>query len=240
MLNQPHSSFSRIPYTQRCRLWRGDEVQDGVLCNISTLGVYLTLDDVPEVGEEVRLSFPLPGADAPIEAVSIVTWQNLEEPVTTESLPRGCGLRFELVNPIDRARIRSVIDEHKDRLPFGIGAITPQSGYTRVPYVQHCALTEAGQTRSAVVCNISTLGVYVTVDPIPEPGATVQIAFLLPGDSRTFTCRATVTWQNLEQAQSMDSLAPGCGLRFDDLAHGDRLRVERVVRAYCAGHAPTD
>jgi Tfp pilus assembly protein PilZ len=240
MLNQPHSSFTRIPYTQRCRVQRGERSYDGVLCNISVLGVYLTLDDIPEVGAEVRLSFPLPGSADPIDVAAVVSWQNLEEPATAASLPAGCGLRFLVMSPDDRGRIERLVADHKDRLPFGIGAATPQSGYVRVPFIQRSKIVDAGTVRSAVVCNISTLGAYVTIDPIPPRDSVVEVAFLLPGDPRTFRCRATVAWQNPLLPQKVDSLAPGCGLRFDDVPHVDRLRLERVVRDYCTGLTPRD
>src|SRR5947207_13279793 len=68
MLAQPHSGFTRIPYTQLCRLTRGDRPMDGLVCNISVLGVYVTLDPVPEVGETVALSFALPGGGPRVQA----------------------------------------------------------------------------------------------------------------------------------------------------------------------------
>jgi Tfp pilus assembly protein PilZ len=240
MIQQPNSSYARIPYTQRCRLWRGEQVQDGLLCNVSRFGVYVTVDEIPALGEEVRISFPLPDGGAAVEAAAVVTWQNLEEPQKIDSLPPGCGLRFASLRPTDGARLDALIAEYGDQLPLGIGAPPPESGYVRVPYIQRCKLTEAGVARSAVLCNISTLGAYVTVDPVPALGAAVEIALLLPGDSRTFRARATVTWSNPEPPAGVSSLAPGCGLRFDELPHSDRLRVERVVRDYCSGSTPLD
>jgi PilZ domain len=241
MLKQPQSSFARIPYAQRCRLWRGGRVQDGVLCNVSLLGVYVTLEDIPAVGEEVRLSFPLPADEGgPIEAAAVVTWRTREEPPKASGLPSGCGLRFVSLRPRESARLRAVIDEYGDGLPYGIGAEVPHSAYVRVPYVQRGKLTEGAATRAAVVCNLSTLGAYVSVDPLPARDARVEIAFLLPGDAQTFRGRATVTWQNPEGSPRVDSLAPGCGLRFDDLSHEDRMRLSRVVRDYRAGSAPAD
>jgi Tfp pilus assembly protein PilZ len=211
-----------------------------VLCNVSRFGVYVTVEDIPALGEEVRISFPLPNVDGPVEASAVVTWQNLDEPQKVDSLPPGCGLRFASLSAQDGMRLDTLIAEYGDQLPLGIGAPPPDSGYIRVPYIQRCKLTEAGVMRSAVLCNISTLGAYVTLDPVPALGTSVEITLLLPGDSRTFRARATVSWLNPNPTLGVTSLAPGCGLRFDDLPHSDRLRVERVVRDYCSGSMPLD
>ena len=46
----------------------------------------------------------------------------------------------------------------------------PRSGFTRIPYVQSCALEVDGQRRDGMLCNLSLLGAYVHVDPPLEPG----------------------------------------------------------------------
>jgi uncharacterized protein (TIGR02266 family) len=221
-------------------MWRGGTALSGVLCNISTLGVYVTLDDVPAVGETVEISFVLPGGDQPVDAEGVVTWQNLEEPQRVECLPPGCGVRFTSLSPADHARIEALVLENKDRNPPGIGATLPKSGFVRVPFIQRCRVAIDGVPRSGVVCNLSLLGVYVTLDPLPEIGRRVQLSFLLPGDPRSFQSPCTVMWLNAKDPQKMDSLAPGCGLRFDMLLPEERRRIERVVADYCAGATPSD
>ncbi len=234
MADRPHSGFTRIPYTQRCRLRRGEQQVSGLLCNISVLGVYVALAEPPDVDEVVDLEFPLPGSDEPVVARAIVTWQNAEEPQKADGLPPGCGLRFSAVDPGDAARIEAIVAEYAKVVPMGVGAKAPYSGHVRVPYVHSCELVWGDALVSGVVCNLSGMGVYVTLEPLPEVGDHVTIAFLLPGDLQLFQCNATVTWQNPEQPQKVDSLPPGCGVRFDELSPEEAGRIERVVLEYCA------
>jgi len=240
MLPQPYTGFTRIPYAQRCRVRRGNERLTGVLCNISVLGVYATLDVIPEPGEIVEIAFPLPATHEWVRARAQVTWRNLDEPRRAHGLPPGCGMRFEALSANDERLIAGLVEECKRRVPMAIGASVPKSGHVRVPYIQRCRIEYEGETRLAVLCNLSVVGGYVTIDPIPQEGTRVVVSFLLPGDPRTFQSPATVMWMNPEDPQRVDSLAPGCGLRFDALPAGERRRLERVVIDYCAGMTPTD
>jgi hypothetical protein len=45
-------------------------------------------------------------------------------------------------------------------------------------------------------------------------------------------------WLNPEDPQKVDTLAPGCGLRFEDLSAGERRRLEQLVFDYCVGMTP--
>jgi uncharacterized protein (TIGR02266 family) len=237
LLSQPHSGFVRIPYTQRCRLTRVGRDVSAVLCNMSAQGVYVTLDAIPEAGEIVRLAFPLPGSHAPVEAHARVVWRNLEEPRTLASLPPGCGLRFEALPAADALRILALIEECKRLVPMGLGATPPRSGNVRVPYAQRCRVRAGDGERAAVLCNLSVVGAYVTLDPPLASRERVNLAFLLPGDAAPFRSDATVAWVNDDEPRRVDSLAPGCGLRFDALAAHERQRLERVVLDYCGGAA---
>jgi Tfp pilus assembly protein PilZ len=232
MVTQPRSGFTRIPFYQQCQVKRGPETLAGLLCNISVLGVYVTLDVPPAVGETVDLLFLLPGDAQPVEATATVTWQNLGEPDSVESLPAGCGLRFTSLAPIDHGRVEQFVTSAAGRLPIGA------RNTMRVPYIQRCRVAAGENIYSGVLCNLSVLGAYVTVEPIPEKGERVCLSFLLPEDPLPFQCVATVTWHNPEPAEAFDGLPPGCGLRFDALPPPDLQRIERVITAYCEGDAP--
>jgi Tfp pilus assembly protein PilZ len=233
MIQQPKSGHFRIPYTQRCRVWRGGVCVTGVTCNISDIGVYVTLEDVPEVGERLELELPLPDGGQPVQVEGDVTWRNVDEPQRVTSLPPGCGVRFASLLPGDERRIQAIVQEYKDRVPPGIGAAVPESGAVRVPYIQRCRTVVGGTERSAVLCNLSVLGVYVTLDdPLPCVGERVEVAFRLPGDESPLKARCTVVWLNAKDPRKVDGLAPGCGLRFDLLSLEDRARVEQIVSEY--------
>ena len=232
MLNQPHSGFNRIPYAQRCRVARGTATADGVVCNISVVGLYLTMDPIPAVGETLRISFALPGGGDPVEATGLVTWQNTEEPERVEMLPPGCGVRFQSLAPADHQRIERLVNEHRAALPLGVGAEQPRSGFVRVPYLRRCQLMIGGRPHVGVVCNVSALGAYVALDVLPEVGALATVSFMLPRETRRFVSAAVVAWRNPPESPKVDRIPPGCGLRFIDLLAEERARVEKLVLQY--------
>jgi len=232
MLNQPHTGFTRIPYAQRCRVTHGGTMTEGVLCNISVLGVYIAIEPVPEAGTEVELSFMLPGGGDPVDAKGTVIWQNPENPERAEMLPPGCGIRFVSLSRPDLRRIEQIVAEYKGALPMGVGAAQPYSGFVRVPYLHRCQLMSGRQPYVGVVCNVSALGVYVAVDAIPAVGESVEVSFMLPRDSRRFASPAVVTWRNPPEAPRVDRMPPGCGLRFLTLPAEERARIERLVLEY--------
>jgi len=245
MLNQPRTGFTRIPYAQRCRLTRGGTSADGVLCNVSVLGIYVTIDPLPPVGETLEVSFTLPGGGEPITAPGVVTWQNPEEPGLAKMLPPGCGIRFESLRPQDRERIERLVSEYKGALPMGVGAAQPFTGFVRVPYLRRCQIMVESRPLLGVVCNVSAVGLYAALDEIPEEGERVEVSFMLPRESRRFLATAEVVWRNPLDALRLDRMPPGCGLRFVSLPAADRARIERLVLEYeyCAtvssGHNPT-
>jgi hypothetical protein len=61
----PHSGLIRIPYVQPCLLVGGDAAWEGVLCNLSLLGVSVAVDPIPPRGESLHLFFKAPGAERP-------------------------------------------------------------------------------------------------------------------------------------------------------------------------------
>ena len=226
------ASFRRIPLIARGSLGRGGATEDALICNLSVLGVYVTAEHVPEEGERVALRFLPPDGQGALECEAEVTWSNPEPPEHVDSLPPGCGLRFASMAPSELVRLEALIRDYRNAVTPLIAPTPPHSGFTRIPYVQPCRLTtETGATR-AVVCNLSTLGVYVAVDPIPPFESRVRLSFALPQHSAPLTAECLVAWVNPDEPMEVESLPTGCGLRFVELPEEWRLRIERLVEEY--------
>ena len=110
MFNQPFTGFYRIACNEPCQVECAGAARDGVVWNVSTLGLYLVLKPpLPEIAEKLRITFRLPGDPAPITAQARVVWQNLPFVRGTgrkaASLPPGCGLQFLAIGAADRERI---------------------------------------------------------------------------------------------------------------------------------------
>lgn len=112
MLSQPYSGVKRIACSAPCVIEHADGSRLGVLWNLSVGGAYVALRNMPKQGEQVRLSFCLPGDPTPIRAQARVVWQNRPSLWTgcgwqAAGLPSGCGLQFASVEAADLARIRA-------------------------------------------------------------------------------------------------------------------------------------
>jgi hypothetical protein len=91
-------------------------VRDGVVWNVSTLGLYMVLPQpLPQVGDKLRVTFHLTGDPAPITAQARVVWQNLPflrgSGQKAPTLPPGCGLQFLALDAADRERIDARVRE---------------------------------------------------------------------------------------------------------------------------------
>jgi len=103
----------------------------------------------------------------------------------------------------------------------------------RIPFVRRCRLEpKAGDPCEGLLCNLSVLGVYVTVDPIPALGSWLTVSFALPGNEALVSVEAMVSWCNTTQNHKVHSLPPGCGLRFLTLTLADKERIQRLVDTY--------
>jgi len=112
MVSQPYSGFRRIPCSEKCVVHVRGLSFEGRLCNISVLGVYLSSNPVPNIGEALRLSFTLPGDSNPIHAEADVTWRNPSENQRVFNLPTGCGVRFLKMEPPDRERLEAFVSSY--------------------------------------------------------------------------------------------------------------------------------
>jgi len=105
----------------------------------------------------------------------------------------------------------------------------PFSGAKRVAFVQPCHVAAGGAEAEGTIRNISVLGVYLAVEPIPKAGEALRLRFDLPEGAGTVEVDAEVAWRNTPQRRKVPSLPPGCGLRFIDLGDRDRRRLEALV-----------
>ena len=115
MLNQPHTGVWRIPFVQRCDLETGRGPIEGLVCNLGTRGAYVSLDDVPELRERVRISFPFPGTDLRLSVEAEVAWRNSRQALLAKALPPGCGLKFVTLSPTDEGRIRELVRVYRSQ-----------------------------------------------------------------------------------------------------------------------------
>lgn len=111
----------------------------------------------------------------------------------------------------------------------------PFSGAKRVPFVQSCVLTARGSDTGGMIRNISVLGVYLDVDPIPRVGERLRLRFEVPDGTDALDVQAEVAWRNSPNRHKVPTLPPGCGLRFVGLPDHDHQRIEALVRSF----APT-
>jgi Tfp pilus assembly protein PilZ len=109
----PHSGVTRIPYVQPCLMVGEQSAWEGVLCNLSVSGAYVTVDPIPPQGERIRLLFKAPRALDLVEAQCEVVWANPEEPCRAENLPPGCGVRFDDMTTSAREQIAQLIREYE-------------------------------------------------------------------------------------------------------------------------------
>ncbi len=115
-VGQPFTGRVRIPFITACVLTGRFGRRQGSLCNLSVLGVYVALEDMPALGARGRISFLLPGADAEFSADVRVCWQNPAFPVRAHALPPGCGLCFENLGEGEVELLARVVREYQRSL----------------------------------------------------------------------------------------------------------------------------
>jgi hypothetical protein len=108
----------------------------------------------------------------------------------------------------------------------------PFSGAKRVPYVQDCRLRARDAEGEGTIRNISVLGIYLDVDPIPRVGERLRLSFPLPDGDGSLDVEAEVAWRNTSARHKVPVLPPGCGLRFLGLSEQERERIQALVRSF--------
>ncbi len=187
---------------------------------------------IPGAGETVTVTFLLPDDPASVEAEATVTWQNLEERQDVDGLPSGCGLRFTALGPGYRQRIEELVRDYLHSARPKASPPAPHSGLVRIPYVQPCLLVGGDATWEGALCNLSLLGAYVAVDPIPPKADTVRLLFRVPREEQPLEAPCEVVWENPQEPSQAESLPPGCGLRFTGLSPLARGRIDELILEY--------
>jgi Tfp pilus assembly protein PilZ len=220
----------RVPFVHGCLLTTRSRTRGGLVCNLSMLGVYVTLDEpLPERGDPVHLLVTRPGESALLEADTVVTWQNRTPASGPDSLPLGVGLRFLDLSAAYKAKIDGLVGrEPSADKPSDLVLAQPHAGPRRVPYVQRCLFRCRVVQVETLLCNISRLGAYVTIDPLPDVGEEVSISFVA-ADGKPLELSAVVAWINPPERQAVDPLAPGCGVRFVALSPQDDERLKTLL-----------
>jgi Tfp pilus assembly protein PilZ len=110
----------RIPFVRRCALVFDDGTQaSAFLVNINALGVYVAHDEMPKLGQGVRLQFSLPDSERELALDGAVVWLNPRQQHPVHSLPPGFGVKFGNIPAEDMASIERVMREYTARQPGG-------------------------------------------------------------------------------------------------------------------------
>ena len=110
-MEQPTTGHYRIACGEPCEVSLGAERRQGMVWNVSVVGVYCVLSPpLPAPGEIVRLTFTLPGDPVPINCQGRIRWQNAPSIFkgcgqSKMALPPGCGIEFSVLDASDAARI---------------------------------------------------------------------------------------------------------------------------------------
>jgi len=109
---QPASGERRVECNQICEVSLGPQRTHGVVCNMSTRGLYLALAALPMPREDdtLSLTFSLANDPVPIQCEARVAWVNppaslTESGAVAHGLPPGVGVSFTKIDPADQARI---------------------------------------------------------------------------------------------------------------------------------------
>src|SRR5688500_16906173 len=110
----------RIPLIQRARLVAASGEEDVFMMDLGLKGVFIERKAPLPLGDEVRVRFPLPGNEIPVEARCRVAWWHApEQALLSKSLPTGMGLEFvEVLNRGDE-RVRAFVEGYLRGQPRG-------------------------------------------------------------------------------------------------------------------------
>jgi hypothetical protein len=112
-IHKPASGHHRIACGESCTVTREGRSREGMIWNLSVVGVYLVMEPpLPPEGETVQLRFNLPGDPSPIVCQARVRWQNAPSIFkgcgeVALALPPGCGLEFIALDARDVQRIEA-------------------------------------------------------------------------------------------------------------------------------------
>jgi Tfp pilus assembly protein PilZ len=86
----------RVPFVRRCRIEFSDgRARSVFIANINEFGAYVADDEMPLLGQGVRLLVGIPGSEAEVEVRGAVAWVNPGQQHPVHSLPPGYGVKFD-------------------------------------------------------------------------------------------------------------------------------------------------
>lgn len=110
-----------------------------------------------------------------------------------------------------------------------------RSGFPRVPYIQGCTVGCADAEHAGMICNLSLLGAYVHIDPLPVLRDPVTLSFLLQDGEPPVRAVASVSWVHDTIAGTAPTLPTGFGVRFVELAPAEIRRLAALVAGFPNG-----
>ena len=108
----------RVPFVRRCSLVFGGGAECSCfIVNINVLGAYIANDEMPAMGQTVRVTFNVPDSEIELSLQGVVAWLNPRQQHPVHSLPPGFGVQFRGLSDEDTRTIERVIADYKDRAP---------------------------------------------------------------------------------------------------------------------------
>lgn len=110
------SNLLRVPFVHRCEVEHDDGRREtALIVNINALGAYVAHDELPRLGQTLRLRFGVPGNVREVEVRGVVAWLNRRQEHPVHSLPPGFGVRFAELGEEARARIEKLVADYIQR-----------------------------------------------------------------------------------------------------------------------------
>ena len=110
----------RVPFVRRCALlFDGGASASAFIVNINGLGVYIAHDEMPTMGQGVRVTFNVPDSELELALGGAVAWLNPKQQHLVHSLPPGFGVQFRGLSAEDTRVIERVITDYEGREPTG-------------------------------------------------------------------------------------------------------------------------
>jgi len=107
--------FPRLPTHLICDAWHGGHYRELWIHSISKGGIFLETDPPPPVGDELDVTFSLPGVDEKIKAKTVVRWQG----IIREHTPSGVGCQFIEIN----TRLADIVGDYVNDKLAAVGSL---------------------------------------------------------------------------------------------------------------------
>ena len=107
--------FPRIPTHLLSDAWHGGQYMELWIHSISRGGVFLEMEPAPPVGDELDITFTLPGVEDKIKAKTAVRWQG----TLREGSPPGIGCQFIEIDE----RLANIIGDYVNEKLAAVGAM---------------------------------------------------------------------------------------------------------------------